>query len=50
MENETPKEEVVQEQPKKNKFLKGLKYIKSVLMKTTNGMAIGLFGPVIDSF
>ena len=47
MENETPKEEVVQEQPKENKFLKGLNYIKSVLMKTTNGMAIGLFGTLI---
>ena len=30
-----------------NKFLSFLKYFKNVLMKTTNGMAIGLFGTLI---
>lgn len=30
-----------------NKFLKALRYIKAILMKTTNGMAIGLFGTLI---
>ena len=30
-----------------NKFVKFLKYAKEVLMKTTNGMAIGLFGTLI---
>ena len=30
-----------------NKFLKFLKYAKTILMKTTNGMAIGLFGTLI---
>lgn len=30
-----------------NKFLKALRYIKTILMKTTNGMAIGLFGTLI---
>ena len=32
---------------KENKFKKGFQYFKSVLMKTTNGMAIGLFGTLI---
>ena len=32
---------------KENKFLHFLKYFKDVLMKTTNGMAIGLFGTLI---
>ena len=32
---------------KENKFLSFLKYFKEVLMKTTNGMAIGLFGTLI---
>ena len=32
---------------KENKFLSFLKYFKDVLMKTTNGMAIGLFGTLI---
>ena len=36
------------EEPKKeNKFLSFLKYCKGILMKTTNGMAIGLFGTLI---
>ena len=30
-----------------NRFLSFLKYFKNVLMKTTNGMAIGLFGTLI---
>ena len=30
-----------------NKFIAFLKYFKNVLMKTTNGMAIGLFGTLI---
>lgn len=30
-----------------NKFLKALRYMKTILMKTTNGMAIGLFGTLI---
>ena len=38
----------VKEEPKKeNKFLSFLKYCKGILMKTTNGMAIGLFGTLI---
>ena len=38
----------VKEEPKKeNKFLSILKYCKGILMKTTNGMAIGLFGTLI---
>lgn len=32
---------------KENKFLNFLKYAKTILMKTTNGMAIGLFGTLI---
>ena len=32
---------------KENKFLNFLKYCKTILMKTTNGMAIGLFGTLI---
>ena len=32
---------------KNNKFIEFLKYAKGVLMKTTNGMAIGLFGTLI---
>lgn len=32
---------------KDNKFLAALRYLKAVLMKTTNGMAIGLFGTLI---
>ena len=32
---------------KENKFLNFLKYCKGILMKTTNGMAIGLFGTLI---
>ena len=32
---------------KENKFLEFLKYFKGILMKTTNGMAIGLFGTLI---
>ncbi len=35
------------EQKKDNKFLSFLKYAKGILMKTTNGMAIGLFGTLI---
>ena len=30
-----------------NKFKRGFRYFKSILMKTTNGMAIGLFGTLI---
>ena len=37
----------VKEEPKQNKFLSFLKYCKGILMKTTNGMAIGLFGTLI---
>ena len=38
----------VKEEPKKeNKFLSILKYCKGILMKTTSGMAIGLFGTLI---
>ena len=38
----------VKEEPKKEKkFLSFLKYCKGILMKTTNGMAIGLFGTLI---
>ena len=43
-------QEIIQqkEEPKKeNKFLSFLKYCKGILMKTTNGMAIGLFGTLI---
>ncbi len=51
MENEqvNPNQEVTEvEQPKKeSKFLGFLKYAKGILMKTTNGMAIGLFGTLI---
>lgn len=32
---------------KDNKFVSFLKYAKTILMKTTNGMAIGLFGTLI---
>ena len=32
---------------KDNRFLAALRYLKAVLMKTTNGMAIGLFGTLI---
>ena len=39
-------QEQVQEK-KENKFLSFLKRCKDVLMKTTNGMAIGLFGTLI---
>ena len=39
-------EEVVEEK-QANKFVEFLKYCKTVLMKTTNGMAIGLFGTLI---
>ncbi len=35
------------EEKKDNKFLSFLKYAKGILMKTTNGMAIGLFGTLI---
>ena len=35
------------EEKSENKFLSFLKYFKNVLMKTTNGMAIGLFGTLI---
>ena len=35
------------EEKSENKFLSFLKYLKNVLMKTTNGMAIGLFGTLI---
>ena len=48
-EQENINQEVVEaEEPKKeNKFLGFLKYAKGILMKTTNGMAIGLFGTLI---
>ena len=36
-----------QEVKKENKFLSFLKYCKTVLIKSTNGMAIGLFGTLI---
>lgn len=35
------------EEKQDNKFIAFLKYFKNVLMKTTNGMAIGLFGTLI---
>lgn len=35
------------EEKQDNKFVAFLKYFKNVLMKTTNGMAIGLFGTLI---
>ena len=35
------------EEKKDNKFVSFLKYAKGILMKTTNGMAIGLFGTLI---
>lgn len=35
------------EEKKNNKFVSFLKYAKGILMKTTNGMAIGLFGTLI---
>ena len=35
------------EEKTENRFLSFLKYFKNVLMKTTNGMAIGLFGTLI---
>jgi len=47
---ETKTEEIseLKEEPKQNsKFLSFLKYCKGILMKTTNGMAIGLFGTLI---
>lgn len=47
---ETKTEEISEskEEPKQeNKFLSFLKYCKGILMKTTNGMAIGLFGTLI---
>ena len=51
MENEQEnlnQEVTAAEEPKKeNKFLGFLKYAKGILMKTTNGMAIGLFGTLI---
>ena len=51
MENEElQNQEIIErkEEPKKeNKFLSFLKYCKGILMKTTNGMAIGLFGTLI---
>ena len=37
----------VAETKKENKFISFLKYCKEVLMKTPNGMAIGLFGTLI---
>ena len=51
MENEElqteQKIEQKEEAKKENKFLSFLKYCKGILMKTTNGMAIGLFGTLI---
>ena len=51
MENEELQTQEIIEQKeeakKENKFLSFLKYCKGILMKTTNGMAIGLFGTLI---
>ena len=44
---ETNEQPVEQVEKKDNKFLGFLKYCKNILMKTTNGMAIGLFGTLI---